>query len=133
MHHAMIALLKQRCHAAVACVQAQALGDAGHVPDKVIMLEGPHALLLDRVKYRRIDYSTGWLYRHARQGWQAAFVEWLAGWLGILCLELGYLPHHRITESSLTEQKSCVMPSTLLQARCITWLRQVHSRRLCAL
>jgi hypothetical protein len=42
------------------CVQAQALTDAGHVPDKVIMLDGPHALLLDRVKYRRIDYSTGW-------------------------------------------------------------------------
>jgi hypothetical protein len=47
-------------HAAAGCVQAQALTDAGHVPDKVIMLDGPHALLLDRVKYRRIDYSTGW-------------------------------------------------------------------------
>jgi hypothetical protein len=41
-------------------VQAQVLADAGHVPDKVIMLDGPHALLLDRVKYRRIDYGTGW-------------------------------------------------------------------------
>lgn len=43
-------------------MQAQSLADAGHVPDKVIMLDGPHALLLERVKYRRIDYSTGgWL------------------------------------------------------------------------
>ncbi len=29
------------------------------MPDKVILLEGPHALLLNRVKYRRIDYTTG--------------------------------------------------------------------------
>lgn len=40
-------------------LQAQELTDAGHVPDKVILLEGPHALLLNRVKYRRIDYTTG--------------------------------------------------------------------------
>lgn len=39
--------------------QAEELTAAGHVPDKVILLEGPHALLLNRVKYRRIDYSTG--------------------------------------------------------------------------
>jgi hypothetical protein len=47
-------------HTAADCAQAQALNDVGHVPDKVIMLDGPHALLLDRVKCRRIDYSTGW-------------------------------------------------------------------------
>lgn len=40
-------------------LQAEELTAAGHVPDKVIMLEGAHALLLNRVKYRRIDYSTG--------------------------------------------------------------------------
>jgi hypothetical protein len=32
---------------------------AGHVADKAILLEAPHALLLNRVKYRRIDYATG--------------------------------------------------------------------------
>lgn len=40
-------------------LQAQELADAGHVPDKVVLLEGPHALLLNRVKYRRVDYTTG--------------------------------------------------------------------------
>lgn len=39
--------------------QAEELTAAGHVPDKVVLLEGPHALLLNRVKYRRIDYNTG--------------------------------------------------------------------------
>jgi hypothetical protein len=29
------------------------------VADKAILLEGPHALLLNRVKYRRVDYATG--------------------------------------------------------------------------
>jgi hypothetical protein len=61
--------------AAAGFVQAQALSDAGHVPDKVIMLDGPHALLLDRVKYRRIDYSTGrscMLFQVLHNGWAAA-------------------------------------------------------------
>lgn len=39
--------------------QAEELTAAGHVPDKVLLLEGPHNLLLNRVKFRRIDYSTG--------------------------------------------------------------------------
>ncbi|KAF8071222.1 GLTP1 [Scenedesmus sp. PABB004] len=39
--------------------QAAVLAEAGHEPDKVIMLEGPHALLLDRAKHRRVDYATG--------------------------------------------------------------------------
>eukprot|EP00879_Flechtneria_rotunda_P032088 GHRR01035240.1.p1 GENE.GHRR01035240.1~~GHRR01035240.1.p1 ORF type:complete len:660 (+),score=243.45 GHRR01035240.1:528-2507(+) len=48
--------------------QAEVLADAGHVPDKVILLEGPHALLLDRVKHRRIDYKTGKVYHLAEPG-----------------------------------------------------------------
>eukprot|EP00775_Hariotina_reticulata_P013032 gene13032-13161_t len=48
--------------------QGEVLAQAGHVPDKVIMLEGPHTLLLDRVKYRRIDYNTGKVYHMAEAG-----------------------------------------------------------------
>jgi len=39
------------------------LATAGHIADKVVLLEAPHTLLLNRVKYRRIDYSTGQRHR----------------------------------------------------------------------
>jgi hypothetical protein len=44
------------CHVAL---KAEAIAAAGHVPDKVLLLECVHAVLLDRIKYRRIDTVTG--------------------------------------------------------------------------
>lgn len=41
-----------------ACVQAEALQAAGHLPDQVIMLEASDLVLADRAKYRRIDPLT---------------------------------------------------------------------------
>lgn len=44
-----------------------ALQRAGHVPDKVLILEATHETLLDRVKHRRIDPQTGHVY-HIPEG-----------------------------------------------------------------
>ena len=45
--------------------QAEALQAAGHVPDKVIILEAPEPILADRAKYRRIDLLTHRIYHLA--------------------------------------------------------------------
>eukprot|EP00798_Chlamydomonas_sp_ICE-L_P023777 gene23777-9336_t len=42
--------------------QAQTLQELGIIPDKVILMDAPHNLLLDRTVWRRMDYDTGRTY-----------------------------------------------------------------------
>lgn len=48
--------------------QCAVLSEMGVIPDKVVLLDGEHAMLLDRTKYRRYDPSTNKVYHLAEEG-----------------------------------------------------------------
>ncbi|GIL93290.1 hypothetical protein Vretimale_15687 [Volvox reticuliferus] len=52
-------------HTHIQCVE---LEEMGIVPDKVLFLEGEHAMLLDRTRYRRYDPVTGKVYHMPDEG-----------------------------------------------------------------
>lgn len=85
------------------------------------MLEGAHALLLNRVKFRRIDYSTG---AHPYKGITTSLLSELPNQLWVsACQRLWNVCCFML---------ACSLSNLFVsQARCTTWLSWVPCQRRC--